>query len=240
MRFLRLSVAAAAALLLAQPVAAQASRAVALRFHKAGDSTVAIKNGTVTVDHVIELGNTDANGIVRLDDLEDGGHIVELVAKGYQAFFDNFTLGPRTPQPIQFGVLATEVVAKPKGVATGLTAAGLDKRRAAGQGKVFTLAQLKAAEGRPLANFLKGDSGANIVSGPKGESFVALAGQASCYAAVVRDGLRIYPFENATPPDLDKIFTDDLAGVEVYARPAAVPAELKDAASCGALVLWTR
>jgi hypothetical protein len=61
-----------------------------------------------------------------------------------------------------------------------------------------------------------------------------------CYAAVVRDGVRIYPFAGANPPDLDKIFAEQLAGIELYARSAAVPAELRDAASCGALVLWTR
>jgi hypothetical protein len=61
-----------------------------------------------------------------------------------------------------------------------------------------------------------------------------------CFAAVVRDGVRIYPFEGASPPDLDKIFAEQLLGVELYARPATVPAELRDAATCGALVLWTR
>jgi hypothetical protein len=57
---------------------------------------------------------------------------------------------------------------------------------------------------------------------------------------VVRDGVRLYPFEDANPPDLDKIFTDDLAGVEFYARAALAPAELREAAACGALVLWSR
>jgi hypothetical protein len=61
-----------------------------------------------------------------------------------------------------------------------------------------------------------------------------------CFAAVVRDGVRIYPFAGATPPNLDKIFPEQLAGVEFYERPATVPAELHDAASCGALVLWSR
>jgi hypothetical protein len=56
----------------------------------------------------------------------------------------------------------------------------------------------------------------------------------------VRDGLRIYPFTGANPPNLDKIFAEQLAGLGLYARPATVPAELHDAASCGALVLWTR
>ncbi len=57
------------------------------------------------------------------------------------------------------------------------------------------------------------------------------------HAAVVRDGLRDYPFESATPPDLDKIFTDDLGAIELY---AAAPVEFKDAGRCGALLLWSR
>ena len=61
-----------------------------------------------------------------------------------------------------------------------------------------------------------------------------------CYAAVVRDGLRIYPLARAHPPDLDKIFAEQLVGIELYARSTTVPAELRDAATCGALVLWTR
>jgi hypothetical protein len=63
---------------------------------------------------------------------------------------------------------------------------------------------------------------------------------APCYAAVVRDGVRMYPFAGANPPDLDKIFAEQLAGIEIYARSATVPAELRDVATCGALVLWTR
>ena len=56
----------------------------------------------------------------------------------------------------------------------------------------------------------------------------------------VRDGLRVYPFADAGPPDLDKIFAEELAGIELYARATSAPAELRDAAACGALVLWSR
>src|SRR5262249_7633767 len=101
-----------------------------------------------------------------------------------------------------------------------------------------------AASGRPLANLLKTDAGAFTVAGPHGESLLAMRSSASasspCYAAVVRDGLRIYPFTGANPPDLDKIFAEELSGIELYARAATVPAELRDAATCGALVLWSR
>lgn len=237
-----LSVAAlAAGMLLAPEAHAQDTRTVVLRFRKAGD-TVAIRNAQVMIDHTIEAGLTDSLGIVRIPDLEDGGHIVEVVAKGYQAFFDKFTSGPAARMPIDLEILAVTVTAKAKGQATELQATGFDQRRLKGVGRFFTPAQLKAAEGRPLSNFLKVDAGALIAAGPNGESLLASrTGSkpgAPCYAAVVRDGLRVYPFEGATPPDLDKIFTDDLASIEVY--PAAVPAELRAATTCGALLLWSR
>lgn len=234
-------VSAAAGMLLTRPANAQDARTVVLRFRKAGD-TVAIRNAQITVDHTIDAGTTDSAGIVRIPDLEDGGHIVEAVARGYQAFFDKFTSGPGVKMPIDLEILAVVATPKAKGQPTELSVSGFDQRRARGQGKFFTLTQLQAANGRPLSNFLKVDAGAFIATGPHDESYLASRAQsrpaAPCYAAVVRDGLRIYPFEGASPPDLDKIFTDDLSGVEFYAGTA--PAELRDASACGALVLWSR
>ena len=200
----------------------------------------------ITVDHTIDAGITDSAGIVRIPNLEDGGHIVEAVARGYQAYFDKFTSGPSVRMPIDLEILAFDVVAKPKGQPTSLRVTGLAQRRTLGGAKFFTLAQLTVASGRPLANLLKIDAGAVIATGPHAESYLAprapartsSGAAAPCYAAVVRDGLRIYPFEGASPPDLDKIFTDDLASVEFYS--SAVPAELRDASACGALVLWSR
>lgn len=226
----------AVGMLLTRPLHAQDARTVVLRFRKAGD-TVAIRNAQITIDHTIDAGVTDSLGMVRVPDLEDGGHIVEAVARGYQAYFDKFTSGPGVAMPIDLEILAVVAAPKPKGVTTALNVAGFDARRAKAQGKFFTLAQLKAADGRPLANLLKVNAAAVIGTGPNGESFLASRGNATCYAAVIRDGLRVYPFENAMPPDLDKIFTDDLTAVELY---ATTPAGLKDAGSCGALVLWNR
>ena len=134
--------------------------------------------------------------------------------------------------------------AKAKGQKTDLTVAGFNARRTKGQGRFFTRAQLDTASGRPLSNLLKMDAGAFFVSGAHGESELAMQTAASasspCYTAVVRDGARIYPFAAASPPDLDKLFAEQFAGIELYTRPATVPAELRDAARCGALVLWSR
>ena len=232
---------AAAGMFLARHANAQDARTVVLRFRKAGD-TVAIRNAQITVDHTIEAGLTDSAGTVRIPNLEDGGHIVEAVARGYQGLFDKFTSGPGAGTLIDLEIPAVAAPVQAKGQSTELVVTGFEQRRARGQGKFFTLSQIKAANGRPLANFLKLDAGAYIATGANGESFIALRKQppapAPCYAAVVRDGLRIYPFESASPPDLDKIFTDDIARIELYA--VAAPAELRDASKCGALVLWSR
>lgn len=235
-----------AAMLSARGAGAQDTRDVLVRLHRAGD-TASIRGATVTIDHTIEAGTTDSAGIVRIPDLLDGGHIIEVVARGYQAYFDNFNSGASVQQPIQLALLPIlpSDTAKAKGQATTLTFVGFDARRTKGQGsKFFTRAQLDAASGRPLANLLKMDAGAFIVPGPHGESQLAMRSPASasspCYTAVVRDGVRIYPFAGANPPDLDKIFAEELTGIELYRRPTAVPAELRDAAACGALVFWTR
>jgi len=234
-----------AAMLSSRRAGAQDTRDVLIRLHRAGDTT-SIRGATVTIDHTIEAGTTDSAGIVRVPDLLDGGHIIEVVARGYQAFFDNFNTGASVPQPIQLELLPIPPsdTAKAKGEATPLQFAGFDARRAKGQGKFFTRGQLDAATGRPVSNLLKMDAGAFIASGPHGESLLAMRSPRSasspCYAAVVRDGVRIYPFAGADPPDLDKIFAEELTGIELYPRPTAVPAELRDAATCGALVLWTR
>ncbi len=233
------------AVLSARVATAQDTREVVLRLHRAGD-TASIRGAAVTIDHTIEAGNSDSAGIVRIPDLLDGGHIIEVVARGYQAYFDNFNSGANVKQPIQLELLPIPAsdTAKAKGQRTDLKFAAFNARRSKGQGKFFTRAQLDAASGRPLANLLKTDAGAFIVSGSRGESQLAMKSapktSSPCYTAVVRDGVRIYPFTGANPPDLDKIFAEQLAGIELYARPATVPAELRDVASCGVLVLWTR
>jgi len=234
-----------AAVLSVRVVGAQDTREVVLRLHRAGD-TLSIRGAAVTIDHTIEAGNTDSAGIVRIPDLLDGGHIIEVVARGYQAYFDNFVSGASIKQPIQLELLPIPAsdTARAKGQNTDLKFAGFNARRTKGQGKFFTRAQLDKASGRPLANLLKTDAGAFFVPGPRGESQLAVRSSPTtsspCYSAVVRDGVRIYPFANANPPDLDKIFAEELSGVELYARAAAVPAELRDATPCGALVLWSR
>ena len=156
-----------AAVLSARVAGAQDTREVVLRVHRAGD-TVSIRGATVTIDHTIEAGNTDSAGIVRIPDLEDGGHIVEVVARGYQAYFDNFKSGREHPA-------ADPARAPPhcrrrtrrrrRDKKTDLKFAGFDARRSKGQGKFFTRAQLDAASGRPLANLLKTDAGAFFVAG---------------------------------------------------------------------------
>ena len=87
---------AAIAVLSAHPVQAQD---VLIHLHKLGD-TLSIRNAPVTIDHTIEA-RTDTNGIARIPDLEDGGHIIEATAPGYLFLFDQFNVGSNIKQPIE-------------------------------------------------------------------------------------------------------------------------------------------
>jgi len=93
---------AAVAVFLAHPVQAQD---VLIHLHKLGD-TLSIKNAPVTIDHAIEA-KTDTNGIARIPDLEDGGHIIEASAPGYLFTFDNFNVGSSIKQPIEIEMVPT-------------------------------------------------------------------------------------------------------------------------------------
>jgi hypothetical protein len=233
-----------AAVLCARVAGAQDTREVLLRLHRAGD-TVSIRGATVTIDHTIEAGNTDSAGIVRIPDLLDGGHIVEVVARGYQAYFDNFVSGASIKQPIQLELLPVPAsdTARAKGQKTDLTFVGFSARRTKGQGKFFTRAQLDKASGRPLANLLKTDASAFFVPGPRGES-------QACHAVVTDNGallraggprrrsnLSVRKRQSARPrQDLRRSTRRD----RVLRAAATVPPELRDAATCGALVLWSR
>src|ERR1700743_1436757 len=83
---------------------AQGTRDVVIRLHRAGDTT-SIRGAVVTLDHDLEAGNTDSAGIVRVPDLDDVGHISEVVAHAYQSFEYNFRTGANIPQPLQFELI---------------------------------------------------------------------------------------------------------------------------------------
>jgi hypothetical protein len=244
MRIVLISLACAGTVMVsAQPAFAQDVRPAVFHVHKKGD-TLSVANAVVTVDHIIEAGKTDAHGIAKLDELEDGGHIVEITAPGYEYIFDQFDSGPNIKQPIELELTVDKrQMNAVKGPAVGLKLAEFEQRRLKAVGTFLTRAQLDKASGRPLANVLQIDLGATIVSERGGEFLVSsdpASGSNPCYTAVVRDGFRVYPVESATPPDFGKVFAEQFAAVEFYKRPALVPAELRDAAACGALVIWTR
>jgi hypothetical protein len=211
--------------------------------HKTGD-TLSVPNAVVTIDHIIEAGKTDAHGNVRVSDLEDGGHIVEISAPGYQYIFDQFDSGPTIRQPIELDVAPdTKQQNMAKGPSTGLRLADFESRRAKGAGAFLTRAQLEKATGRPMANVLTIDLGASTVT-EHGDEFVVSSdpstGSTPCYAAVIRDGFIAYPVGSAGPPDFGKVFAEQFEAAELYKRPALVPPELRAVAKCGALVVWSR
>ncbi len=91
------------AMLSARPARAQNVSNVVIHLHRAGD-TVSVRNATVVIDHTYEAGKTDSTGTLKLYDLEDGGHVIEGTADGYNMLYDTFNTGPRIKQPIEIEV----------------------------------------------------------------------------------------------------------------------------------------
>jgi hypothetical protein len=91
------------AMVSARPARAQNVSDVVIHLHRAGD-TVSVRNAIVTIDHTYEAGKTDSTGKLKLFDLEDGGHVIEGSADGYNPLYDTFNTGPRIRQPIEIEV----------------------------------------------------------------------------------------------------------------------------------------
>jgi hypothetical protein len=91
------------AILSARPAHAQSVRDVVIHLHRAGD-TVSVRNATVVIDHTYEAGKTDSTGTLKLFDLEDGGHVIEGTADGYNMLYDTFNTGSTIRQPIEIEV----------------------------------------------------------------------------------------------------------------------------------------
>lgn len=91
------------AMVSARPAHAQSVRDVVIHLHRAGDS-VSVRNATVIIDHTYEAGKTDSTGTLKLYDLEDGGHVIEGTADGYNMLYDTFNTGATIKQPIEIEV----------------------------------------------------------------------------------------------------------------------------------------
>ena len=91
------------AMVSARPARAQIVRDVVIHLHRAGD-TLSVRNATVTIDHTFEAGKTDSTGKLKIFDLEDGGHVIEGTADGYNPLYDTFNSGPTIKQPIEVEV----------------------------------------------------------------------------------------------------------------------------------------
>ena len=135
-----------------------------------------------------------------------------------------------------------------------------DARRAMGSGKFFDQDYLQQQKGHQISDVLMTAPGVRLVPQPDGTVAAATRrGQGSmnaapqCYMAVIVDGVRI--FEPAVaegsaagsrprgggPPHINLLDLEQLGGIEVYAGPAQLPAELRGTGNaCGAVVIWTR
>lgn len=112
------------------------------------------------------------------------------------------------------------------------------------QGKFITEADFGRDAERRLPDVLRRIAGVTIVPG-RGTAFFATASRnrSGCFVTVYLDGVLLYDRtinRVGGPPDLTQFQTRTMLGAEYYASTSIAPAQFRDRAGCGLLLLWSK
>jgi hypothetical protein len=111
-----------------------------------------------------------------------------------------------------------------------------ERRRRSGFGRFLTSSDIDKLAATHLTDVLRTVPGVQIdYSSSRPRVMMRGGGMTStCTPILYVDGVR------DISGDFDIFRTDELAGVEVYNRDTARPAEFSDMSGCGAIAIWTR
>ena len=198
----------------------------------------------VTNAHVVAWGtNRDAQtndrGAFVLDGLPGGTHTIEIRVIGYVPVTRVVHLAASRPATIEIRmdktpvVLATETVRGT--VVYSRRLVEFDRRRRMGFGKYVTTAELDRRPNARLSHILQGMLGV-YVQQSTGRNSISMRSptRGYCTPTLYVDGNR------DLSGDFDYLFSDQIAGIEVYTRESERPAGYLDFNSCGAVLVWTR
>ena len=182
---------------------------------------------------------TSERGAFVLDSLPGGTHTLEIRVIGYIPVMRVVQLAASRPATIEVTldkaavILATETVRGKLVYSRGL--AEFDRRRRSGFGRYMSPADIERRPNARLSSLLQGMLGV-YVRGSSGSSTVMMRGDMSgdCTPSLYVDGNRGFS------EDFDYLFSDEIAGIEVYSRESQRPAGYIDSNHCGAILVWTR
>ena len=204
---------------------------------------------------------TNKSGLVILTFLPDGGALVRIRKVGYTPVTQFVTISASDTMPLT-EILTRSVPTLPtvttsdstvKYVSPGLR--GFEQRRRSGIGHFITETELRKADDQAFKNVVakfpalevscesasqtRGvlrRSGCYAITTRMVGRLVLTPGK--CYVSIYQDGV---PVSGADESDLEKMKTQDYAGVEFYSGASEIPPEYNATGnSCGVLLLWTR
>ena len=179
-------------------------------------------------------------------------NLVEVRRIGYVPYVGDFPIDAAserleldvalTPLPVE---LAEVVVLGDRTVyALGKRMREFYRRQRTGIGHHITRAQIEQRQARFVTDLLRTVPGLSVTPGASGRNNLRIIGSFSLYETcggpnIYLDGVLMYGFDGV---DLDfLVLPEELAGIEVYTRPAQIPAEYGGAESgCGVIAIWTR
>ena len=203
-----------------------------------------VEGASVTVWGTERSVTTNDRGAFAMDSLPGGTQTVDVRLIGYQPVRQAVQLAPREMASVDL-VLADRVVVledvKVRGeLVYGRNLAEFERRaRMAPNNYVLRPEEIERRPVTPLSRLLQGLPGVWVVC-TGGRCLVRMRGSPSfngskdCEPSLWIDGRKDLIGE------YEILYSDEIAAVEIYPRPAMVPSEFYEAERCGAIVVTTR
>lgn len=186
---------------------------------------------------------TRDDGSFFIDSLPDGTHMLEARALGYMPVHLPIHLAERRPATAHLSFTRRVVVLSAVETRAQLVYSshldGFERRRRRGFGEFLTPAQIQAKPEQRLGRLLQEVQGLELIEERGGLTVPRMrasrgGGTRYCTPSLYVDGL----LDRST--DLDLLYSNRIAAVEVYNREFSRPPEFSDKNQCGAIVVWMR
>jgi carboxypeptidase family protein/TonB-dependent receptor-like protein len=191
---------------------------------------------------------TDATGAFALAALPGGTHTLEVRAVGFMPARQPVDIVPGAPDAAEveltnLGITLDTVRVSAQRIYTSRRTADFERRLHSGVGHIIDEKEIEKRHPMMLTDLLRTVPGVLIVpSRYSGEDVLMRGGQGilgpgTCRPDLYIDGSRIA--NDPTFPINSIVMVNDLRAIEVYARPASVPMEMRSLSGCGVIAIWT-
>ena len=182
---------------------------------------------------------TDERGEFAMDSLPGGTHTLEVRVIGYVPVRRTIHFAEGRPARAEVRLQKTALLSTVTVRGTLMYSrqlADFERRRRSGFGRFLTAGDIDKLAASRLTDVVRMIPGVQIdYSNGRPRVLMRGGGMTShCTPTLYVDGIRDISGE------FDIYRSDELAGVEVYNRDTARPAEFSDMSGCGAIVIWTR